>query len=173
MLAVGFESGSDETLKKIKKGTTVEDNLLAAKMIKEVGIPLFGFFMIGFPWETKELIGKTESLIHKIDPDFIELHIAMPFYGTELYKQCKAYGVLNDSGFGHDYYAPNTVGTAYIDIKEIQRMKERILIGFYLRPKYLLRRSLDAFKKPVVLKNYILFGIKMLKNNNLKRVKKN
>ena len=51
-IVVGFESGNNDTLKKIKKGTTKEDNLNAAKLIKKSGLPIFGFFMIGFPWET-------------------------------------------------------------------------------------------------------------------------
>ena len=62
MIAVGFESSNDETLKKIKKGVTREDNIRAAKLIKKSKLPLFGFFMIGFPWETKEdIIQKYEK----------------------------------------------------------------------------------------------------------------
>ena len=167
MIAVGFESGSDETLRKIKKGTTVDDNIRAAEMIKEAGIPLFGFFMIGFPWETKELIGKTERLIHKIDPDFIELHIAMPFYGTELYKQCKAYGVLSDSGFGHDYYSPNTTGTAFLSNREINSIKQKILLRFYLRPNYIAKKMLGAVRQPKVAASYVRYGVRLLKKNLL------
>ena len=85
MLAVGFESGSDSTLARIKKGTTREDNLRAASMIKQAKLPLFGFFMIGFPWETEEDIKDNLKFIFDIDPDFIEVHIAMPYYGTQLY----------------------------------------------------------------------------------------
>lgn len=164
-IAVGFESGSDETLKKIKKGTTVEDNLRAAEMIKQAGIPLFGFFMIGFPWETREMIKQTERLIHKINPDFIELHVAMPYYGTGLYEQCKEYGVLNDSGFGHDYYSPNTTGTSTLSNEEVEKLKKGILLRFYLRPTYIIKKLFSAVGKPKIILNYIRYGLRLLKKN--------
>ena len=52
-----------ETLKLIKKGATLEDAYNAVEMTKKVGIPIFGFFMIGFPWENLDNIKETEKLI--------------------------------------------------------------------------------------------------------------
>ena len=164
-IAVGFESGNDETLERIKKGTTVEDNLRAAEMIKEAGIPIFGFFMLGFPWETEEMIKDTERLIHKINPDFIEIHVAMPYYGTGLYEMCKEYGVLSDSGFGHDYYSPNTTGTVTLSTEQVEKLKSKILLRFYLRPSYVFKKMLGAVKKPKVMGSYIKYGTKLLKKN--------
>ena len=164
-IAVGFESGSDETLKKIRKGTTVQDNLRAAKMIKEAGIPLFGFFMLGFPWETKEMISETERVIRQIDPDFIELHVAMPYYGTGLYEECAAYGVLNDSGFGHDYYSPNTTGTAYLSHEEVEALKKKILLRFYLRPAYIAKKMMGAVRRPRIMGSYVRYGVRLVKKN--------
>ncbi len=164
MLAIGFESGSDRSLKLMKKGNTVETNLRAAKMIKRAGIPIFGFFMIGFPWETADDIAATEKLILQIDPDFIELHIAMPYYGTGLYKLCKEKGLLVADSFGGDPYNPITAGTEVLTIESIRKIRDRILLRFYLRPSYLLRRGLDVIKNPVVFKNYFRYGVRMLKN---------
>ena len=163
-IAVGFESGSDETLKRIKKGTTVEENLSAARMIKEAGIPLFGFFMIGFPWENREMIGETERLIHQIDPDFIEVHIATSFYGTELYNICQADHLLKDGVFGWDAYNPSNTGTAFLSGSELQELKNRILLRFYLRPKYIVKKMAGAVSKPAVALNYIKYGIRMIFN---------
>lgn len=165
MLAVGFESGSDETLKKIKKGITVEKNLLAAEMIQTAGIPLFGFFMIGFPWETAALIKETEKLIHQIDPDFLELHIAMPYYGTQLYTLCEQAGVLSGGGFGFDYYAPNTTGTAFLSGDEVEALKRKMLLRFYLRPSYIARKIGRAFWHPRVVFHYIRYGFRLLQKN--------
>ncbi len=164
-IAVGFESGSDETLQKIKKGATVADNLRAAQMIKEAKIPLFGFFMIGFPWETKADIQKTERLIHKIAPDFIELHVAMPYYGTELYTQVAAAGLLPGNGFGHDFYSPNTSGTVALSNDEIDALKRKILLRFYLRPGYIFKKMLGAVRQPKVIGNYVRYGFRLLRKN--------
>ena len=162
-VAVGFESGSNDTLKKIKKGTTREDNLRAAKLIKKAKLPLFGFFMIGFPWETKEDIIETLEFIFDIDPDFIEVHIAMPYLGTELYSQCEQYNTIKSAAWGNDYFSPNTIGTRFVSMDEIQKIRNKYLLKFYLRPKYLIKKVLYGISKPIILKNYIKHGLKLLK----------
>lgn len=162
-VAVGFESGNDNTLKKIKKGTTREDNLNAAKMLKKAKLPIFGFFMIGFPWETEEDIIKTLNFTREIDPDFIEVHIAMPYFGTELYSQCQKYNTINGTAWGNDYFSPNTTGTTTVSMERIQSLRKKHLLKFYLRPKYLFRKLFFSLKNPVILKNYIKHGIKLLK----------
>jgi len=168
-IAIGFESGNAETLKKIKKGTTIEKNLEAARLVKKSGIPLFAFFMIGFPWETHKHINDTFNLIFKINPDFIELHIALPYYGTELFDLCKSYGTLAGSTWGFDYFNPNTKGTATIPLEEIKKLKSRFLLRFYLRPSYICKRLIDCAHNPVIFKNYFSYGMKLVKKNVFKR----
>ncbi len=162
MIAVGFESGNNETLKKIKKGAAREDNLRAAKLIKKSKLPLFGFFMIGFPWETRQDIIDTLEFMFEIDPDFIEVHIAMPYYGTELYSQCEEYATIKSFAWGNDYFSPNTSGTQTVSIEEIQKIRNRYLLRFYLRPGYIVKKLVYCLHNPVILKNYIRHGFKLL-----------
>ena len=164
-VAVGFESGSENTMRLVKKGADIEDSLRAAELIKEAGIPLLGFFMMGFPWETKEDFKQTEKLIHKINPDFIEIHIAMPYYGTELYRYCADYNTLSDLAWGNDYYAPNTIGTSTVPLDEIIRIKKRMQLRFYLRPTYILRAFKKCLGSFTVFKNYAEHAIKLLQKN--------
>lgn len=169
MLAVGFESGSDDTLRRIKKGATKEDNLRAAKLIKKARLPLFGFFMIGFPWETRLDIIHTLKFIFKIDPDFIEVHIAMPYYGTELYAQCKQLRTIKSDAWGSDYFSPNTIGTQTVPMDEIRWIRNKYLLKFYLRPKYIAKKVFFGLQHPNVLKNYVKHGFKLL--NTIKKEK--
>ena len=140
LVAFGFESGSDEMLKTMRKGTTVEENRQAARWCKEVGIPFWGYFVIGFPWETKEDILKTKKLIFETDPDFIEVTIALPFYGTPMYETCKQENLLEKSVLGSDFFHSSTKGTKYLTIDEVMKLRKNILLGFYLRPKYILKK---------------------------------
>lgn len=169
MVAVGFESGSDDTLKKIRKGTTREDNLRAARMIREAGLPLFGFFMIGFPWETEADILGTLKFMLAVDPDFVEVHIAMPYYGTVLYEQCMQYGTIAAAAWGNDYFSPNTIGTQTVPMERIQRLRNRYLLKFYLRPGYLAKKMYQCLRRPVIFKNYWKHGIRLLKTIFRKR----
>ena len=168
MLAVGFESGNEKTLKLIKKGATVEDNLQAAKMIREEGLPLFGFFMVGFPWENRDEIINTLKFIFRIDPDFIEIHIAMPYFDTELYAECEKYGTIKSTAWGNDYFSPNTIGTCTVPMSEIKELKKKYLLRFYLRPKYIARKLYSCMVNPTVLMNYAKYGFRLIKNNLLR-----
>lgn len=164
MFAIGFESSGNYTLAKIKKGTTAEDNLRAAKLVKEAQLPLLGFFMIGFPWEKKEDIIDTLQFIFQIDPDFIEIHVALPYFGTEFFEECKNHKTIKEIAWGNDYFSPNTIGTQTVPLEEVIALKKKYLMKFYLRPKYIIKKFVSALKKPIICINYIRYGLRLLKN---------
>ena len=164
LVAFGFESGSDEILKLIKKGTTVEENLQAAKWCHELKLPFWGFFVIGFPWETREHILKTKKLILKADPDFIEVTIALPFYGTPLYDTCKDNNLLAESVLGSDFFHSSMRGTMHLTIDELMKLRRNILLSFYLRPKYIFKKMGECVTHPGVFINYCKYGIKLVVN---------
>ncbi len=162
MVAFGFESGSDEILKLIKKGTTVAENLQAAKWCHEIGLPFWGFFVIGFPWETREHILETKKLILKADPDFIEVTIALPFYGTPLYDTCKENDLLAESVLGSDFFHSSMKGTMHLTLDELMKLRRNILLSFYLRPKYIFRKMRECALHPSVFANYVKYGVKLV-----------
>ena len=165
MLVVGFESGSDETLKKIGKGTSVEKNLRAAEMMKKAKIPFTGCFMIGFPWETEDDMKKTLNFIFRLNPDFMEIHIAMPYYSTKLYDDCIKYNTISASAFGCDYFSPNTTGTESVPIEKVIELKKKYNLKFYLRPNYIAGKVFETAKNPKVLLSYYKHGMKLLRKN--------
>lgn len=165
LVAFGFESGSEETMKKIKKGAKVEDNLLAAKYAKEVGLKIFGFYLIGLPWEDKSHIRDTFNMMFKINADFVEVHIATPYHGTGLYKIAQEENLINETVLGKDYFNAPTIGTKFLNIKEIEDMKKKVLLRYHLRPSYIFNKVLDGFKNPKILINYFKFGVKLIKKN--------
>lgn len=93
-ISLGIESGSEDTLKRIKKGITIEQVRSAVKMIKDEGILVRGYFIFGFPWETKEHITMTLNLIEELDLDIIQYNFAVPLPGTELYQMIESQGML-------------------------------------------------------------------------------
>lgn len=164
MVAFGFESGSDEMLKTLRKGTTVEMNLRAAKWCHEVGLPFWGFYVIGFPWENKEHILATKKLIMKSNPDFIEVKMALPFYGTPLYEACKEFGLLVDSPMGSDFFHSAMSGTKYLSQEEVEKLRRNILLSFYLRPTYILKKMGECITQPKVFVQYVKYGLKLVVN---------
>ena len=120
--------------------------------------------MIGFPWETKEHIMQTKKLIHQADPDFIEITIALPFYGTPLYDTCKEENLLAENVLGSDFFHSSMTCTKYLSMDEVMKLRRKILLGFYLRPKYILKKMGECIKQPPVFINYCKYGIKLVVN---------
>jgi radical SAM superfamily enzyme YgiQ (UPF0313 family) len=104
---MGFESGSNEILKKMNKGTTVENLTEVSKRFRKAGIEVHGDFMIGNIGETKETIKQTLDFIKKLDLTIVQ--IAPP----KLYGNCKLY----------EWYAHNNEG-AYIDKRGLPNLKD-------------------------------------------------
>jgi radical SAM superfamily enzyme YgiQ (UPF0313 family) len=88
LVSVGFESGSQRILDLIKKGTTVEQNLEAAKIVKATGAKLYGNYMLGLPWETKEDIDMTAKMVDEIGAEMPSWAFFTPYPGCELGEKC-------------------------------------------------------------------------------------
>jgi radical SAM superfamily enzyme YgiQ (UPF0313 family) len=99
---IGFESGSDRVLKYLKKGATVEQNIEAARICKELGIKILANYMFGIPTETKEEMLMTYDMIRRIKPDQHSPAVFTPAPGSELYDYCISNDlVLIDSSSGY------------------------------------------------------------------------
>lgn len=162
LVAFGFESGSEETLAKVHKGATLDDARRANQYAREAGLQVFGFYMIGFPWESADHLQKTKRFMFEMDADFVELHIAIPFYGTRLYEIASQEGLITDSLLGKDYFSPSISGTNHLKAAELEEFRKRALLEYHLRPSYILRKLSHAGLRPKILVNYARYGLKLL-----------
>jgi radical SAM superfamily enzyme YgiQ (UPF0313 family) len=96
---IGFESGNDRVLSFIRKGTTVEENLEAARICRKYDIKIWANYMLGLPTETKEEVMDTVRLMKEIDPDYYSPAFFTPHPGTDLYN----YAVQHDLSRITDY----------------------------------------------------------------------
>jgi len=85
-IAIAPEVGDELSLKKIKKGSTLEQFRKVAKWCKELDMVYYGFFLIGFPFQSEDDIKKTINLALELDPLIMDLSKVVPFKGTELYE---------------------------------------------------------------------------------------
>ena len=90
LISFGFESGDSDTLLRIKKHITLEENINAALMAKEAGLRVYGNLMIGFPWETIKHIENDIKFIHKVWKEVSLFQVSgslIPFPGTQIYHE--------------------------------------------------------------------------------------
>jgi len=78
---IGMESGSDQVLKRVKKGVDKATQILAGQKLKRAGIELSEYFMPGLGGKklSEENSRETADAINQINPDFIRLRtLALP-----------------------------------------------------------------------------------------------
>jgi len=84
----GLESGNDEVLKRIQKGADAKTMVETGKMVKEAGIELSEYVLVGIGgkelWREHAL--DTAKVLNAINPDFIRLRTWVPVRNAPLYK---------------------------------------------------------------------------------------
>ena len=163
MIAYGFESGSQKVLDNVKKGLTIDQIKYAAKKTKEVGIKVWGYFIIGLPGETKETIEETIRLSKKLPLYIVNFAIGTPYPGTEFYKLSEKNGWListNWEDYDQNYSA--TVSYDNLSSDDIISGMRRAYRAWYLRPKQIARFT-TAVRDINGLKVLLSIGIKHIR----------
>jgi anaerobic magnesium-protoporphyrin IX monomethyl ester cyclase len=94
LLDVGYESGSDEILKNIKKRVTTADSRRFTKDARRAGLMVLADVIIGMPGETAETANQTLRFVQEIKPNIVQYAVATPIPGTEFYSWAKENGYL-------------------------------------------------------------------------------
>src|SRR5579862_5004924 len=92
LLLVGFETGDQRILNNIRKGTRVDRAIEFMRDCHRLGILVHGTFIVGLPGETRESIEQTINFAKVIDPYSLQVSLAAPYPGTELYRQATENG---------------------------------------------------------------------------------
>ena len=92
---LGIETGDETKLKKMGKGTKLEDILAACESAKRNGVKIGIFLLFGQPNETVESINKTIGIATKINPEIPMFGLMTPYPGTEVAK----YAASNERGY--------------------------------------------------------------------------
>lgn len=163
LVAFGFESGDDSVLRQMKKDATVDDARRAVELVKEAGLRIYGFFMIGLPWDDHATVEKTMRFAKELDCDFSEIHIATPYEGTELHTIARQAGLLTDEVIGHDYFHDPTMATFFLSREEILEYRKKGLRRIYLSPKYMIK-TFSNIHSVEELGRYAGYGVRMIKN---------
>jgi hopanoid biosynthesis associated radical SAM protein HpnJ len=141
LLTVGFESGSQKILNNIRKGIRVDQAREFVKATKELGILVHGAFIIGLPGETPGTIEDTMRYALELDLYSIQVSLAAPYPGTELYAQGLKEGWIVREGEGLTKDGIQNAAISYdgLSREQIFEAVERFYRRYYLRPRPILR----------------------------------
>jgi len=97
LLLVGYESGNQQILHNIRKGMRIDVARRFTKDCHELGITIHGTFILGLPGESRETIEETIRFATEINPHTIQVSLAAPYPGTELYREALEHGWLDQA----------------------------------------------------------------------------
>lgn len=86
---VGAESGAQEILDAMDKGTTVAQIREATRLLRERKIRVCFFLQFGYPGEGWEQIEKTLDMVRACRPDDIGISVSYPLPGTPFYERVR------------------------------------------------------------------------------------
>ena len=90
-VGIGAESGSQKILDMAMKGTTIEENTKAIQVLREYGIRVKLFMIIGLPGETEETVAETRRWLEEVKPDDFDLTVFVPMPTSKICKDPDRY----------------------------------------------------------------------------------
>jgi len=155
LIIPGIESGSQEILNNIRKGTTleqVEQYIAAAKKAK---LMVHACYMVGNRGETRETMQNTLDLALRLNTDTAQFYPLLPFPGTEAYAWAKERGYIG-GGYSDYVQEDGTINS----LLELPNLSAAEMVAFcdearkryYLRPQYIAHRLYVGLTDPEDLK---------------------
>ncbi|MFH1444916.1 MAG: radical SAM protein [Nanoarchaeota archaeon] len=146
MVKYGVESGDQQILNNLVKGTTVEGIRNAFKWTRDAKMSTVAHFMFGSPGETVDSMNKSIALAKEIKTDYASFNITTPYPGTVLFD--KYIGKVEnwdswslkkslESGQFNEKFS-------IASKKEIEEAFARAYKEFYYRPSYIAKRLVKS-----------------------------
>ena len=149
-MAVGIESGSERILKMIKKQLTKELIREKIELMNKVGFQPIGFFILGFPTETREEMQETINFAMSLKLYRAAFTCLIPLPGTEIFNALVASNELAPD-FDFSNLTTDTVNYAPkgMSREELDKIRKKAIFKFHMRPRvifsFLQDRSSFAF----------------------------
>ncbi len=170
LFVVGYESGNAQILKNIKKGVGIERARRFTADCHKLGILIHGTFILGLPGETRGTIEESIQFAREMDCETIQVSLASPYPGTELFEYVTANGFLAvDPMLDKAGYQKCTITYPGLSNDEIYQAVERFYRNFYFRPRYIFKAVRKMISSPEECKRLLKEGKQFLSTMRARR----
>ncbi|MHB1412674.1 MAG: B12-binding domain-containing radical SAM protein, partial [Thermoleophilia bacterium] len=154
MIGYGIESGSQEVLDSLRKGTTLTQAVSAVRMAHDTGLEVTGHCILGFPGETEATMQETIDFSRFLKLDYVQFYCAVAFPGSNLYDRCVDNGWIEE-GADWKYFEQNfsVLTTPQLTAGQVMSAREKAYRQFYLQPHVVLS-SLKKIRRPADVINF-------------------
>lgn len=148
LVEFGIETGSEKTLERIKKNTSLRQARNAVAWSKKAGLEVFSSFIIGFPGETIQDMQETVNFIKSLDIDYPKINLLVPYPGSAVYddiikerpdisREWDRYTSFSSMTENEPVYVP--LGVSARELKSLHKNAYRQI---YLRPSFIFKHIL-------------------------------
>jgi len=150
MIAFGVETGTNEGLKKLKKGVKIEKIEAAFGWCRELGIITVADYIIGMPWERNEAdIKRSIDFLIRLDPEYAQISVLKLYPNTSMYDEAVQSKIIKAGRW--EKFAINPTPDflvdhwdEHMDIHTMVRIQKKSYQRFYYRPKYIWKSLLKT-----------------------------
>tara|TARA_B100000315_G_scaffold33741_1_gene28450 strand:+ start:9504 stop:10922 length:1419 start_codon:yes stop_codon:yes gene_type:complete len=155
-VALGIESASERIMKMIDKKSDINEIKVVTKKLSSSKISTGGFFMLGFPTETREEISNTINFACSLDLTTAIFSLVIPNPGTKLWKSIKN----NDRNFDPDDFEnfnaeSVNLNQSCVSSKELLKLQRTAYRKFYLTPWRIWKIYVLSPDKIMVIRKFI------------------
>lgn len=152
LFCVGFESGDQQVLNNIKKGTKIDIIHRFVKDAKRAGIMIHGCFMVGNRGETTATLDKTLAFAKQLNPDTAQFFPIMVYPGTSDWAYYADKGWIMSKNFRNwiteEGLHSSTVSNPDLPYETLVDFCDKARREFYLRPRYIVYKLFQSIKHP-------------------------
>ncbi len=152
---VGLEATDQETLDRVKKGSSVDEGRESLQLIREFGMLSETSFVLGFPEETEESVRRTLKLAREFDPDMAHFLAITPWPYSDLWEETQDNIEVTDYSMYNliePIIAPTAMSLEAIDLAIIRCYRD-----FYMPKMADFHRFPDTFRR-----DYMLASMKLI-----------
>ena len=166
LLLVGYESGNQQILHNIKKGMRIDVARKFSQDCRKLGITIHGTFIVGLPGETRETIEETVRFAQEVNPHTIQVSLAAPYPGTELYREAVMNGWLHENSdrlVAGDGFQISSLQYPHLSNEEIFESLKIFYRRFYFRPSKIAELTWEMLKSSEMMKRRLREGVEFFR----------
>ena len=145
MLLFGVESGSQATLDRLNKGTTIGGIIKECRVPREEGLEPHITIMVGYPWETRQdamsTLNVAKMLMQKGWAVTLQSTVVIPYPGSKLYAEALKNGWFRVDPKDYERFDMKepVMSTPDMTPEEVMKICDEIYKVF-LSPQYMLKQ---------------------------------
>jgi radical SAM superfamily enzyme YgiQ (UPF0313 family) len=132
----GIEVASDQELRKLAKGVTVEQIYKTIDVLRRNDIAIVGDIMIGFDYDTEQIIKDRFAFADKVDPDILWIGYLTPPPGSPHWEDAIKKGWVDPKNIDilkWDFLHP-VVPTEHLSVADLGRLGAWCMREFFSKP---------------------------------------